>query len=258
VFTKQLWRSPHELGDEDSEVPIMSDDEGSSIASSSPLPPELANCVIVKKERVINPAALKRSLQRKKSAHKSRSQDVPLNKSSLVAQMVEANEAMASTRSAVLLPHASVHLNTASFQVIHTKPSSPRRYRALPECANVPPLGRLATPSWHTPQLEDAPIWRGDGRLEFTFGRKCLHEFWEGSQTARLGLRHHVYAGAPTAPAHPFPPRPPKTTRVRFPAPNKGKYVRMSPLVSRSHGQAHSDYFRAPMSARVETNQRAL
>ena len=27
VFCKQLWRSPHELDDEDSEVPVMSDDE---------------------------------------------------------------------------------------------------------------------------------------------------------------------------------------------------------------------------------------
>ena len=71
--------------------------QGSSIASSSPLPPELADCVITKKERAINPAALKRSLQRKKSAMKSRSQEVTLNKSSLVAQMLEANEAMAST-----------------------------------------------------------------------------------------------------------------------------------------------------------------
>lgn len=257
VFCKQLWRSPHELDDEDSEVPVMSDDEGSSLASYSPLPPELADCVITKKERAINPAALKRSLQRKKSAMKSRSQEVTLNKSSLVAQMLQANEAMASTHgggSTVIGGRGSVlHASGA----IHTKPSSPRRYRALPECANVPPLGRLATPNWHTPQLEDAPIWRGDGRLEFTFGRKCLHDFWEGSQTARLGARHNVYSGARAPPTHPFPPMPPKTTRVRFPAPNKGKYVRMPPLVSRSGGHAHSDYFRAPMSARVADFQRA-
>jgi len=203
VFCKQLWGSPHELDDEDSEVPVMSDDEGSSIASSSPLPPELANCVITKKERAINPAALKRSLQRKKSALKSRSQEVTLNtKSSLVAQMLEANEAMASTHGAGSTVGASIRGSQVlhASGAVHTKPSSPRRYRALPECANVPPLGRLATPSWHTPQLEDAPIWRGDGRLEFTFGRKCLHDFWEGSQTARLGARHNVYSGARAAP----------------------------------------------------------
>lgn len=264
VFCKQMWSGVEELGDEDSEVSLDSEDEenlscsptivrGLSIMSESlqpvaPHPPPRKRHVRSRSKHLIETAG-------------SWSNETTRHKSSLLAKIISVDSQITGS---TITPQLSQQSSQSNLQLNTSRQHTPRTlcYRSeLPACANVPSLGRVPTPLWKNPTIEGPPIFNGQGRLQFTFGRQCLTDYWCGSQTERLGTRHHLYTGADHLPGVQFRSKVPKVKCVPFPAPNKGKYARAPPLLSR--GQTlygpypPAGHFRAPMASRVEDFQRA-
>jgi len=178
VFCKQLWQRAQELGDEDSDVEILEE---------LVLEPSSTDCDI------LQPAAPVQRTKMRPIHRRNKLLTARPRKSLLVAKMISLEQAMNGTQPTT----------AASVDTLHIQTRPPRtRFRELPACANVPPLGRLATPKWKSPTLEDPPIFRGDGRLQFTFGRKCLDDYRirrrrpydTGSQTERHSTREESRA----------------------------------------------------------------
>lgn len=231
VFCKQLWREAEELGDGDSEVETL----------------EEPDTWMALKPSIVDGSSPLQSTKMKNMQRRNKLLTKQPRKSLLVAQMISVEQAM-NTQKRTSTHALSDSMNTAR------QHSPTRRFRELPACANVPTLGRLATPMWKAPTVDDPPVFRSDGRLRYTFGRKCLNDYWRGSQTERLSTRHHLYAGAPSPTGVEFHP---KVKCVAFPAQHKCKYVtRMPPLSTRTQAihdpSQPAGLFRAPMSTRGE------
>eukprot|EP00656_Telonema_subtile_P047111 TRINITY_DN5392_c0_g1_i4.p1 TRINITY_DN5392_c0_g1~~TRINITY_DN5392_c0_g1_i4.p1 ORF type:complete len:615 (+),score=111.97 TRINITY_DN5392_c0_g1_i4:191-2035(+) len=127
----------------------------------------------------------------KPCGHESRAKE-PVRSPALQSVLADDAPSKATTR------RSSLHI---PFPMPQTEPK-PVKYRPLPACASVKPLGRLRTPAYKRPQLDGDAKFYANGRLEFTFGRACVKRFG-GSVTERIGAAKNIYVDMHTVPNPP-------------------------------------------------------